>query len=380
MEYLLSRITVQLKAFLSNASKSREEVHDKLDKIRRRLSDIESEQSEMMPELEQYSKRSTDEAMKKLSQYLSTEKVKRRFTSWTLDEVPEVEGSWEVTEFQIMKVISGRLQDIIRQWEEDNQVFADARKSLLKHFQQRYNFVESQLQNLQSAVIVDNNRFQQTSVLQTGITTGKKVAIGVLSPIWIPLGLIAVVIGAPFVTIMAIKENIEDRMKIKKYEADKCAFMTNLSAKYLQEAKCELVLDKFVKKQLQEVKICLEQIKVRIPELIKADKMLYEQLTDEKPKTVVACNLYKRNLEEFSKLGGKLAVFGFKEGFADISRKELEWKEDASHRLGNGSFACVYKGMMNKCGGSQPVALKVCHQELNDHNASDVMAEVELLR
>ena len=334
----------------------------------------------MMPKLEQYSKRSTDEAIKKLSQYLSTEEVKRRFTSWTLDEVPEVEGSWEVTEFQIMKVISGRLRGIIWKWEEDNQVFADTRKSLLTHLQQRYNFVEAQLRNLQSALTVDNNCVQQTSVPQAGLTTGDKVAIGVLSPIWIPLGLIAVVISAPYVTIKVITENIEDRMKIKKYKTDKCAFMAKLSAKYLEEAKCQLVLDEFVNKQLQEVKMCLEKIQVRIPELIKADKMLYQQLTDEKRKTIVVRNLYKPNLEEFSKLGGKLAVFGFKEVFADISRKELEWKEDASQRLGNGSFACVYKGMMNKRGASQPVALKLCHQKLNDHNASDVIAEVALLR
>ena len=291
-----------------------------------------------------------------------------------------MDGSWEVTEFQIMKVISGRLQAIIGQWEEDHQVFADARKSVLKHFQQRYNRVEAQLQNLQSAFIVDNNGVQQTSLPQAVLTTRDKVTIGVLSPIWIPLGLIAAVIGAPVVAIKAIKENVEDRKKIKKYEADKCAFMANVAAKCLEEAKCKPALEEFVKKQLQEVKICLQQIQVRIPQLIKADRMLCEQLIDEKRKTVVDCNLYKPNLEEFSRLRGDLAVFGFKEVLCNINRNELEWKEDESHRLGNGSFACVYKGMMNKRGGSQPVALKVCHQELNNDNASDVMAEVELMR
>ena len=380
LEYLLSRIIVQLKAFFSNASRNREEVNVKLDRIRQRLSAIQSEQKEIMPKLKQYSKRRTDEAIQELSQYLSTEEVKTRFTSWTLDEVPEVDGSWEVTEFQIMKVISGRLQAIIGQWEEDHQVFADARKSVLKHFQQRYNRVEAQLQNLQSAFIVDNNEVQQTFLPQAVLTTRDKVTIGVLSPIWIPLGLIAAVIGAPVVAIKAIKENVEDRKKIKKYEADKCAFMANVAAKCLEEAKCKPALEEFVKKQLQEVKICLQQIQVRIPQLIKADQMLCEQLIDEKQKTVVDCNLYKPNLEEFSKLRGDLAVFGFKEVLCNINRNELEWKEDASHSLGKGSFACVYKGMMNKRGGSQPVALKVCNQELNNHNASDVMAESELLR
>ena len=333
-----------------------------------------------MPKLEQYSQQCSDEAIQELYKYLSTEEVKTRFTSWTLDEVPEVDGSWEVIEFQIMKVNSGRLQAIIVQWEEDYQVFADARKSILKHFQQRYNFVESQLQNLQNAFIVDNNEVQQTSKRKAVLTTRHKVIIGVSSPIWIPLGLIAAVIGAPVVAMKAIKGNVEERRKIKKYKADKCAFMANSSAIYLEEAKRKPALAEFVKKQLQEVKNCLQQIQVHIPQLITADKMLCEQLKDEKQKIAVDCGPYQQNYEEFSKLLGDLAVFGFKELLRDINRNELEWKEDASHRLGNGSFACVYKGMMNKGGGSQPVALKVCHLELNTHNASELMAEVELLR
>ena len=376
MKYVLSRITVQLKAFISNASRNREEVDEKLDRIRRRLSAIQAEQKEIMPNLEQHLQRRSDEAIQELYKYLSTEEVKTRFTSWTLDEVPEVYGSWEVTEFQIKKVISGRLQAIIGQWEEDHQVFADARKSVLKHFQQRYDRVEAQLQNLQSAVIVHNSGVQQTSLPQAVLTTRDKVIIGVLSPIWIPLGLIV----APAVAIKIIKENIGDRKKIKNYEDDKCAFMANSSAIYLEEAKCQPTLNKFVKKQLQEVKNCLQQIQVHIPQLIKADQMLCEQLKDEKQKSAGDCNLYTPNLEEFSKLQGDLAVFGFKEVFDHISSNELEWKEDASHCLGEGSFACVYKGMMNKGGGSQPVALKVCRQKLNNDNASDVMAEVELLR
>ena len=177
-----------------------------------------------------------------------------------------------------------------------------------------------------------------------------------------------------------VLKDMDNRKKIRKYLADKCAFMANLSAKYLEEAKCKLALDRFVKVQLQEVQICLEQINVHIPKLIKADKMLCKQLMDEKRNPVVICNVYKPSLEEFSKLRGDLALFGFKEVFGNISRNELEWKEDAFHRLSIGSYDCAYKGMMNKGGDSQHVALKVWNQELSDDNANDVVAEVKLLR
>ena len=61
-------------------------------------------------------------------------------------------------------------------------------------------------------------------------------------------------------------------------------FHGQIIRKISREAKCQLVLDEFVNKQLQEMKMCLEKIQVRIPELIKADKMLYQQLTDERRK------------------------------------------------------------------------------------------------
>ena len=78
-----------------------------------------------------------------------------------------------------------------------------------------------------------------------------------------------------------------------------------------------------------------------------------------------------------------MAVFGFTEVFAnEISSNELKWKEDASHRLGYGAFASVYKGRMRKPGAHQTmrVALKVCYEALDETNASETMTEVQLLR
>ena len=346
---------------------------------------IETRQSKVIEELKKYLKDRVDGAMQNLSDYLSSEEVKVRFTSWTWDEVPKVESSWEVTSNEITKVLSRRLREIIEQWEEDNQVFTSARKSLVKHFQQRYQFVEGQLQNLQTAVTSDHVNVPQNVLLDEELTVGEKVIIGVTSPIWVPLGLglgvVALVIGTPIVGVMAIKEKMEDRRKIKKYEADKRAFMTKLSAEYLDEATDESSLHTFVREQLEDAKLCLKQIEARIPELIQADKMLYEQLMDETISQEEIQQSYQPMMNEGSELRRRLAVFGFREVCAnDISSEELEWKEDASHRLGCG--ASVYKGTMRKHGDDQPmaVALKVCNKALDVTNASETMAEVELLR
>ena len=344
---------------------------------------IEEGQSEVMEELNKYLKDRVDGAIQNLSDYLLSEEVIDRFTSWTLDEVPKVESSWKVTEHEIMKVLSKRLREIIGQWEEDNQVFTSARESLVKHFQQQYQFVEGQLQILETAVTSDHVHVLQDVPLNEELTEAGKVIVGITSPIWIPLGLVAWVIGAPIVGVMAIKEKVKDIKKIKKYEADKRAFMTTLSAEYLDEATNESSLETFVREQLEDAELCLKQIEDRIPELIQADKMLYEQLMDETISQEEIQESYQPMMNEASTLRGRLAVFGFKDVCAnEISSEELEWKEDASDRLGCGTFASVYKGTMKKRGADQPmpVALKVCNKALDVTNASETMTEVQLLR
>ena len=320
-------------------------------------------------------------ALTQLSTYLSTEDVRKRFTSWTLDDAPKAEMSWEATENQIMKTLSERLRDIIEQWEEDNKVFSNARESLLKHFQQRYNFVEEQLRNLQGDVIADNVSGPKASDTDSGLTIADKVVLGITIPISFPLGLVALVIGAPVAGIIALREKLQDKKKLKTYNEDRCAFMTKESAEYLDKVNDKTVLRKFVNEQLREAKLCLSRIKAGIPELIKADKMLCQKLNEEGRGKKQLLDLYQPLLDTASVLRGNLVVFGFKEVFGeDISYKKLNWQEDESHLLACGAFSVVYKGTMTRNGRNQPVALKVYSEALSAMNACEILAEVELLR
>ena len=355
-------------------------------KILQRLAAIETQQNKVMEELTEYLVERVNDAQTQLSKYLSSEDVRKRFTSWTLDDAPKAEMSWEATENQIRKTLSRRLRDIIEQWEEDNEVFSTVRESLLKHFQQRYNFVEEQLRNLQGVVIADNDIADNVgshgaSNTDSSLTVAQKVVVGVTSPVWIPLSLVALVIGAPVVGIVALTEKLQDKKKLKAFKEDSCAFMTTESAQYLRFVNNNLVLLMFVKEQLREAALCLGRIKARIPELIQADKMLCQQLNAETRGKEQLLDLYQPLLNMASVLRGNLAVFGFKEVFGEeISRKTLDWQEDESHCLGCGAFAVLYKGIMTKYGCKQPVAVKVYNEALHAMNACEILAEVELLR
>ena len=380
LDYLLSRIIYQARAFVMNASRDRDKVFQKMGEIVKRLEAIEKQQSEVVAGLHQYLKARTNVALQKVTEYLSTEEVKSRFTSWTLDEVPRSEDSWEITRNQIGKVISRQLREFIEQWEEDNKEFANARTSLLKHFQTRYNFVEGQLRNLQNAITADDIVLDDEPP-ETDLSLTGKVIIGVTSPIWVPLGLVALVIGLPIYGIMAIKSKLEDRKKTKEYEEDRCAFMREISAVYLEDIREKKCLKPFVKDQMKEAKVCLQQIEARLPELIEADKMLCNQLRDETRSQQDITKRYQPIMDEGSHLRGRLAEFGFKEvGVTDISADNLNWKEDTSSRLGCGAFGAVYQGNMKRDKKSYTVALKVYNEVLNYKNASLFMAEVQMLR
>ena len=345
-----------------------------------RLVLIEEQQKEVMEDLQKYLKECEDFALKRLSKHLSSEKVKARFTLWTLDEVPKVERSWEVTENQIMNVLSRRLREIIQQWEEDNQVFTNARGSLVEYFQQRYHFVEEQLRNLQGAVTTANVDVPQNAPFDSGLTVGKKVVIGARSPFWFPLGLVALIISTPVAGVLAVKKKLNDKQKDRKYEADKCAFMTKESAEYLDAANDENYLRPFVKDQLQVARLYLKQIEARVFELIHADKMLCEQLIVETRSKKEVPDLYHPLIEVNSHLRGQLALFRIQELRAnDISNEELEWKYGTGC-LGRGEFSAFYQGTLRTQRVVRAVALKVCNEVLDAKNASKVLAEVDLLR
>jgi len=364
-----------------NASREHDEVASKMAWIISRLDKIEKKQTEVMGELHNHLKSRINGAVRSLSEYLKSDDVRARFTTWNLDEVPKAESSWKVSKNNITKALENRLREIIEHWEEDRQVFSDTRKSLLQHFQQRYNFVERELQNLQDAVTNDDPDVPAIVPADEGLTTAEKVAIGVTSPLWVPLTLVALVIGAPVVGIVAIKNMVEDKWRIKEYERYKCAFMHEASADYLNYATNERVLKVFVKDQLKEAKLCLKQIEARIPELIEADKMLCRQLGDKRRSKKEIKEMYQPIMDKASYIREHLAIFAFQEILAaDINSEELDWKEDLSCRLGCGAFATVYQGKIKRQGEEQTVALKVCSEVLDTTKASLVMTEVGHLR
>ena len=374
-------MALHTKAFIRNSSKDRENMIDRMMFITDRLQGIERQQGTVSKELQSYLEKKTDHAVTTLSRYLKSPEVMQQFSSWTLDDVPKAEESWELTQNYIQKALMRRLRETIEEWEEKNQVFSDARASLIQYFQERFSYVEGQLRMLEGSVLAGDAVGSGSDPLASDdFSVAEKVIIGVTSPIWVPVGLVVLVVSVPVIGAMAVKEKLENWNKTRQYNKDKCAFMAKASREYLKETAEGQHLKSFVMEQLKEAQVCLKQVLDRIPQLIEADKMLCQQLRDENRSKKEVEDFYKPLQEMSVLIRDEMALFGIKEvRKMDISCDDLEWKDDAL--LGGGAFAAVYRGKLKIRGDdkSVDVAVKVWNDEL-EVTVSNFLSEAEILR
>ena len=349
-------MTFLTKAFIRNSSEDRKNLIDRVTFLTDRLQSIERQRGAISKELQSHLENKTGHAVSSLSRYLKSPDVMQQFSSWTLDDVPNTEESWDLTWNCIQKALMKRLQEKIGEWEEKNYVFSDARASLIQYFQERFSYVEGQLRTLESSVLAGDAASSGSDPLALDYLSVAEKAV------------------------IRVKGKLENWYKTRQYNKDKCAFMAKASREYLNEAAQEQHLKSFVMEQLKLGQVCLKQVLDRIPQLIEEDKMLCQQLR--------VRNRSKREVEDFYKpfykksvqIRDEMALFGIKEvRTMDIVCDDLEWQDDAL--LGRGAFAAVYRGKLKIRGEDKPVdvAVKVWN-ELDEATASGFLSEAEILR
>ena len=382
LDYLLARMALHTKAFIRNSSEDRMKVIDRMKFVTDRLQSIEREQGTVRKQLQLHLQKMTDKAVSALSTYLKSSEVMQQFSSWTLDEVPKTKESWEITQNYIQNALMRRIREKIKEWEEKNHVFSDARASLIQNFQERFRYVEGQLRTLEGSVLAGGvTRSTSSPSVSDDFNVAEKVIIGVTSPLWFPIGLVILVVGVPVLGAIAFKGKLEDWNKTRKYNEDKCAFMSKASQEYLNEVVQEQHLEPFVMEQLKEAQVCLKQVLDRIPQLIEEDKMLCQQLSNENRSKKEVEDFYTPLLQKSVQIRDEMALFGIKEvRTMDISCDDLEWQDDAP--LGSGAFASVYRGKLRIRGENKPVdvAVKVWNEELDEVTAGGFISETEILR
>ena len=318
-------------------------------------------------------KEKVDDIVERLLEHLSSKDVEERFTSWSLDEAPANKGSWTEVEENVNTLLSSRFQEIVSQWEEKTKVFAKARLSLMQTFQNYYDDVEFQLQNLQSdATDVDSGKQR---FLPFRISLFQKFE-------WI---MKSVFYSSPFFGALLsfdLKSAYEQASDLKNLASRAVQalykdLLSDVSKGTLARVKNKNQLKSFVDEKLKDAELYLDRIKARLPDMIKADRDLYEQLMKEK----FDRSRYLPLFHEVAQHRHQLALLGLTEVCAvKLDREKFHWKEETSSCLGRGSFAAVYQGTMRSDREVTTVALKVWNEALDVNNAIQIMEEMKNLR
>ena len=361
---LLSRIFFQAKAHVVNASRSPEEIEEKFDKIVSRLEKIKKVQEKGIEDLRKMFNEKVDDTVDRLFKHLSSKGVEQRFISWSLDEAPAKGGSWTEVEENVNTLLSSRFQEIVDQWEEETKVFANARLFLVQKFQNYYDGVEFQLQDLQSdATDVDSGKQR---FLTFRISPFQKLE-WVVKGVWYALGAL---LSFDLQSAYNDAYGWTDRVFYKD-------LLSDVSVRNLARIRNKNQLKSFVNEILKDAKLYLDRIEARLPMMIKVDRDLYEQLMKEKTDR----SRYQPLLHKVAQKRHQLALLGLTEVCAlKIDREKLDWKEEKSSCLGHGPFGAVYQGTMRSDGVVTTVALKVWNEELDLNNSIEIMEEMKNLR
>ena len=376
---LLSRAVVQAKEFLVNASKTKDDINQRKEEINHRLEAMEKGQGKVIKDLQQSFDEQVNNVSYRLSEFLSSEDVKARFTLWSGNDFPDqyISALTPQVEEKIATLLSSRFEEFVVQWEEENNLFANARLSLLEKFKNCYDEAEFQRRNL----LCD-----ATGDLHPGVSNSKKFQFSISRKASMKMRILT------FQVFNLVADSMDVKFITERYGGSKIDFkdvISQASVKFLSSRREKKQLRKFVEGKLNDVKDCLGQIKVCLPELIEAERELYSELykqlldnlTQETHSQEENNDRYQRILDEGSQSRDELALFGIKDVCkVKINHDELEWKEEKSSLLGRGPFSAVYQGTMRRCGEVVTVALKVCNEALNADKASEIMQEMKILR
>ena len=349
-----------------NASKSAEEIKERLGKIFYRLEAIENDLGKGRKDLRESFREQVNSVVHQLCQHFLSDDIKERFTCWSEEDAPDVDAwSWKEVEEYVSAALSRRFQEIVDQWEKKNKVLSTARISLMEQFQNYLNNFEFKLQNVQTEAAVDDANSPNKLAFRSQFSFWQQALWNASNVILYTLSWLDYLTGRTPCMKIELLSDVKERYST--------ILLRHVSSDILHGS-LERALKPFVEDKLKDAKLFLDRIEARLQERIEADRQLYKQLYQRPGR-------YGSVFYEAKQQREQLAKFGLSEVCAvKIDSKELEWKEEASSCLGRGAFGAVYQGTMKRDGEVTIVALKVWNEAPDAANAKEIMEEIKNLR
>lgn len=390
-----------MKSFVENAHSGSVATKKRLNSVIERLRKLQAEQESSKEKLRVHLSTKVGEALQYLIAHLKSPEVIDSFSRWDAEELPEGEGSWEVIEAAIMKLVQRRLQTVIEEWEGDTKKFKDARRSLVSFFLRKYNYLENELRGLEikvAQVQVETKGEKESSetledqllnLSNFSFTVEQKIVLGIMTPFLIPAVLVGVGLAIPVTLLLlpvvgasAVVDTVKERHKKSTYRKKPTEFVQKVAQKYLERVSTYEALKPLVEDQLKQALACLTDLEMRIPMLIEADVQLCQQLMSEEQSKKDTEATYKPLKVKCERLRGELGLFGALEiRSMQIAWEDLEWDVSDEVFLQSVFPPGIYQGRISK-GRYAPreVNLKVYKELLTNSNVAECLRDEATMR
>ena len=373
---------------LKSAKMSHQETEEKIKRVLRRMEELQNSQKRIFDELSEHQSKIFEDILKKLALHFKSEKTISSFCKWSKDEVPNPLETWQDTKNEVLKYVSERTHQFVKQWENEENEFDRARVSLIQHCCKKYDIMEEEMREVAEDFFFVDEVDGDLPQDEGGENLKRSRVRGRLqtstAPPWLRQGLASVVIGSPLSMLgTKLKKKLHYKTKLDRFRDDPCAYMSKRSRKCLKVICDRDRLLPFISKQLEDAVLYLRLIKEKIPKLREGDELIYQRLLEDERGSTEIRKIYEPLNNELEFLRRNVTVYTLREiRQSDFAREELKCDvENLDFFIGGGSFSAVFRGILHRKGSPEiMVAIKMYSDPLTSNNVWHFVDEERALR
>ncbi|KAI8481157.1 MAP kinase kinase kinase [Branchiostoma belcheri] len=220
------------------------------------------------------------------------------------------------------------------------------------------------------------------STMKSATEGCQKFAIGLMSPIWLPVGIaVSAVVAIPvlaYLDIKAVRKKLASEKHLAVYRADKVQYMQQRVSTAMQRFSEKENMCQYVQAKLRNTADFLVKLEKIIPALIEADRSLVSSLQKEERSNEQLMLTYRPIYKTFMNLQGLLSAFEYQHvRDYDISESNIT---QSGVEVSDGLFSMLYSVNIQRESTTEVLSCKEYRARLDADSAATIKKEEEFLR
>ncbi|XP_076095925.1 uncharacterized protein LOC143066936 isoform X1 [Mytilus galloprovincialis] len=308
----------------------------------------------------------------KVINLLSSQDFLPKITQWEPSQCPQADKKWKKVSGSASEVIAQRLTQEINNWERRNGIKASIKDKIIGRFKRDFELMEDQINDIEGMFLGDETRILADLQKTIRGPRNKKDKMKGKGDKQNMVG-----IGGAVAVLGTLGKESKD--VLRKYKRDNChlkmAEVTNL---YIQNILKSKELKENLSRFVQRYAKGIDKIAELIPDFLEADRQMLASLkveaeqtkADSSPACLQSCISLQSGLDLFY-------VDSMMHVDYQLSDIDCNWDD----KLGQGSFAEVFFGVLNSNDGSKhDVALKRSRDIIDKKSVTDILLEDRTMR